>query len=104
VGASQSSVDKLSREWKTQAQAHDQRLSRLEERAEAHEAKLNEMPSTVQMVAAMDELLAQAMSGLEGRLMAQAQSIETLQATVTQTDELLERVLESLDMLRTTPN
>jgi uncharacterized coiled-coil protein SlyX len=104
LGASQSSVDKLSREWKEQAQAHDQRLSRLEERAEAHEAKLNEMPSTVQMVAAMDELLAQAMSGLEGRLTAQAQSIETLQATVTQTDELLERVLESLDMLRTTPN
>jgi len=32
--------------------------------------------------------------------MAQAQSIEVLKSTVTQSDELLERVLESLDLLR----
>ena len=51
----------------------------------------------------MDDLLAKALTGLEGRLTAQAQSIETLQATVSQTDELLERVLESLDTLRDTP-
>jgi uncharacterized coiled-coil protein SlyX len=53
----------------------------------------------VQIVSAMDELLGKAMSGLEGRLTAQARSIETLQTTVSQTDELLERVLESLDTL-----
>jgi len=43
------------------------------------------------------------MSGLEGKLTAQARSIETLQATVSQTDELLERVLESLDTLQDNP-
>jgi len=102
-GASQRSVDRLSKEWKAQVRAHDQRLTRLEARSDAQEAKLQEMPSTVQMVSAMDELLAKAMSGLEGRLTAQAQSIETLQATVSQTDELLERVLESLDTLRDVP-
>jgi|SRR5580700_3532614 uncharacterized coiled-coil protein SlyX len=103
VGASPRSVDRLSREWKAQVRAHDQRLSRLEERSDEQEAKLKELPTTVQIVSAMDELLAKAMSGLDGRLTAQAQSIETLQRTVSQTDELLERVLESLDTLRDVP-
>ena len=101
--ASRRSLDRLSREWKAQVRAHDYRLSRLEARSEAHEAKLKEIPSTAQMVSAMGELLAKAMSGLEGRLTAQARSIETLQMTVSQTDELLERVLESLDTLRDVP-
>jgi len=103
MGSSQRSQNRLSREWKAQVRAHDYRLSRLEARSEAHEAKLKEMPSTAQIVSAMDELLTQAMSGLEGRLTAQARSIETLQATVSQTDELLERVLESLDTLQDAP-
>jgi uncharacterized coiled-coil protein SlyX len=103
TAASRRSLDRLSREWKAQVRAQDYRLSRLEARSDAHEAKLKEMPSTVQIVSAMDELLAKAMSGLEGRLTAQARSIETLQMTVSQTDELLERVLESLDTLRDMP-
>jgi hypothetical protein len=101
--ASGRSLDRSSREWKAQVRAYDYRLSRLEARSDAHEAKLKEVPSTAQIVSAMDELLAKAMSGLEGRLTAQAQSIETLQTTVSQTDELLERVLESLDTLRDMP-
>jgi uncharacterized coiled-coil protein SlyX len=103
TGASRRSLDRLSREWRAQVRAHDYRLSRLEARSAAHETKLKEVPSTAQIVSAMDELLAKAMSGLEGRLTAQARSIETLQTTVSQTDELLERVLESLDTLRDMP-
>jgi uncharacterized coiled-coil protein SlyX len=103
TAASRRSLDRLSREWKAQVRAHDHRLSRLEARSTAHEAKLKDVPSTVQIVAAMDELLSKAVSGLDGRLTAQARSIETLQMTVSQTDELLERVLESLDALRDTP-
>lgn len=103
MGSSPRSLNRLSREWRAQVRAHDYRLSRLEARSEAHEAKLKEMPSTAQIVSAMDELLTHAMSGLEGRLTAQARSIETLQATVSQTDELLERVLESLDTLQDAP-
>jgi chromosome segregation ATPase len=94
------SLNQLARELKWQVAAHAGRLRQLEARVEAQEAKLKELPSTVQIVAAMDELLAKAMSPLERRLTAQAQSIETLQMTVSQTDELLERVLESLDTLR----
>jgi uncharacterized coiled-coil protein SlyX len=101
--ASRQSVDRLSREVKAQVRAHDSRLHRLEERSDAHESKLKEVPSTAQMVSAMDDMLAKAMSGLEGRLTAQARSIETLQMTASQTDELLERVLESLDTLRDMP-
>jgi len=103
AAASQRSLHRLTREWKAQVRAHDYRLSQLEKRSDAHDARLKEMPSTAQIVSAMDDLLAKAMSGLEGRLTAQAQSIETLQATVAQTDELLERVLESLDTLRDQP-
>lgn len=93
------SLDRLAREFKAQMRGHENRLSRLEARTNAHEAKLKELPSTAQLLSAMDELLAKTMSGLEGRLTAQARSIETLQMTVSQTDELLERVLESLDTL-----
>ena len=96
-------LDRLSREWKAQVCAHEYRLSRLEARSDAHEARLKEMPSTTQIVSAMDDLLNRALAGLEGRLTAQARSIETLQATVAQTDELLERVLESLDTLQAPP-
>ena len=103
TAASQRSLNRLSREWKAQVRAHDHRLTQLEARSDAHEAKLKEMPSTAQIVSDMDELLTHAMSGLEGRLTAQARSIETLQTTVSQTDELLERVLESLDTLQDGP-
>ena len=40
------------------------------------------------------------MSSLDERLTTQAHSIEILKTTVSQTDSLLERVLESLDSLQ----
>jgi uncharacterized coiled-coil protein SlyX len=96
----QRSLEKTTRELKAQMRAHERRIGHLEIRSEVHEAKLKETPTAAQLSVAMDELLAKAMSGLDSRLTAQAQSIETLQMTVSQTDELLERVLESLDTLR----
>ena len=90
------SLENLAREMKLQ----EGRLGRLEARVSGQEAKLREAPSTAQILSAMDDLLARALAGLDARLTAQAQSIETLQMTVRQTDELLERVLESLDLLR----
>jgi uncharacterized coiled-coil protein SlyX len=41
------------------------------------------------------------MTTLDDRLTTQAHSIEVLKTTVSQTDSLLERVLESLDTLQT---
>lgn len=97
------SLTKIAREMRLQAAAYDRRLRQLEAQLAAHEAKLQETPSTAQMRAALDKAFTEAMAGVDERLTAQAQSIETLQMTVTQTDDLLERVLESLDLLRGDP-
>jgi chromosome segregation ATPase len=77
------------------------RLGQLESRLDEHSAKLAEVPSTEQIVNAMEQLLSKTMSSLDQRLTTQAHSIEVLKTTVSQTDGLLERVLESLDSLQT---
>ena len=76
------------------------RLAHIETRMDEHTAKLADVPSTSQIVAAMEQLLSKTMANLDERLTAQAHSIEVLKTTVSQTDGLLERVLESLDSLQ----
>ena len=77
-----------------------ERFVQLESRIGDHDAKLADVPSTSQIVAAMEQLLSKTMANLDERLTAQAHSIEVLKTTVSQTDGLLERVLESLDSLQ----
>ena len=77
------------------------RLGQLESRMDEQSARLAEAPSTEQIIGAMEQLLAKTMTSLDQRLTTQAHSIELLKATVSQTDSLLERVLESLDSLQT---
>ena len=72
----------------------------METRLDEHAARLAEVPSTAQIVAAMEQLLSKTMASLDDRLTTQAHSIEVLKTTVAQTDSLLERVLESLDSLQ----
>ena len=79
---------------------HDNRLNQLEAKVEDHEQRLKDVPSTSQIVQAMESLLERTMKSLDERLSSQAHSIELLKTTVSQTDELLERVLESIDSLR----
>ncbi len=81
--------------------ASAQRLAQIETRLEEHSARLADVPSTGQIVAAMEQLLTKTMASLDDRLTTQANSIEVLKTTVSQTDSLLERVLESLDSLQT---
>ena len=76
------------------------RFDQIETRLNEHAAKLADVPSTSQIVAAMEQLLTKTMSSLDDRLSSQARSIEVLKTTVSQTDSLLERVLESLDTLQ----
>jgi hypothetical protein len=78
-----------------------ERFTKVESRLEEHAVKLSEVPSTAQIVAAMEKLLSKTMTSLDDRLTTQAHSIEVLKTTVSQTDSLLERVLESLDSLQT---
>lgn len=82
--------------------AQETKLNTVETRLNEHEEKLKAVPTTAQIVSAMEELLSKTMAGLDQRLSTQAHSIEVLKTTVTQTDELLERVLESIDSLRQT--
>src|ERR1035437_5777984 len=79
----------------------DQQFTQMEARVDEHATRLTDVPSTTQIVAAMEQLLAKTMSSLDDRLTTQAHSIEVLKTTVSQTDSLLERVLESLDSLQT---
>lgn len=94
--AAPGSLDGLAR----QMQLHEARLDQLETRVVRHAVQLRQTPTAAQMQKSMDDLLTKAMTGLDRRLTAQKQSIETLQATVRHTDELLEHVLESLDLLQ----
>lgn len=84
-----------------QESANAERFNQLEARLEQHAVRLADVPSTTQIIGAMEELLSKAMTSLDHRLTTQAKSIDTLKSTVSQTDSLLERVLESLDSLQT---
>jgi len=77
------------------------RFVQLEIRVEGHAGKLKDVPSTGQIVAAMEQLLSKTMASLDDRLATQADSIKVLKTTVSQTDSLLERVLESLESFQT---
>jgi hypothetical protein len=85
----------------TQETANTRRFTQMESRLEDHATRLADVPSTSQIVAAMEQLLSKTMASLDERMMSQARSIDTLKTTVAQTDSLLERVLESLDSLQT---
>jgi chromosome segregation ATPase len=95
-----SSLANLETRLTAQDSATAARFQQVETRLEEHSAKLAEVPSTAQIVAAMEQLLSKTMSSLDDRLTTQAHSIEVLKTTVSQTDSLLERVLESLDSLQ----
>ncbi len=83
-----------------QETANAARFSHVENKLESHALRLADVPSTSQIVSAMEQLLARTMSSLDERLTTQARSIDMLKTTVAQTDGLLERVLESLDSLQ----
>jgi chromosome segregation ATPase len=97
------SVSELEARMAAQETAQSGRFQQIEARLEEHGSKLAEIPSTTQIVAAMEQLLSKTMSSLDERLSTQARSIEVLKTTVSQTDSLLERVLESLDSLQGYP-
>ena len=93
------SIADLAGRMEAQESANATRFAQVETRLDEHTAKLADIPSTSQIVAAMEQLLSKTMTSLDERLTTQAHSIEALKTTVTQTDSLLERVLESLDSL-----
>ena len=95
------SLDGLEAKLVEHETANSTRFAAIETRLDEHAQKLTDVPSTSQIVAAMEQLLSKTMASLDDRLTTQARSIEVLKTTVSQTDSLLERVLESLDSLQT---
>jgi chromosome segregation ATPase len=100
LGELKQSVAELNVRLAAQESSSAARFGQVEAQLQEHAAKLSEMPSTKQIVDAMEQLLSRTMSSLDERLTTQAHSIEVLKTTVSQTDSLLERVLESLDTLQ----
>ena len=94
------SVADLEARLSVQESAQAERFGQIETRLDEHASKLANIPSTTQIVTAMEQLLSKTMASLDERLTTQAHSIEVLKTTVSQTDSLLERVLESLDSLQ----
>lgn len=94
------SINGLEARMAAQETAATERFTQIEARLDDHATKLAEIPSTSQIVSAMEQLLSKTMASLDDRLTTQAHSIEVLKTTVSQTDSLLERVLESLDSLQ----
>jgi uncharacterized coiled-coil protein SlyX len=84
----------------TQESATAARFTQVERRLAEQSARLADLPSTQQIVDAMEQLLARTMTSLDDHLTSQTHSIEVLKTTVSQTDNLLGRVLESLDSLQ----
>ncbi len=96
----QHSVDDLGSRLAEQHQQSEARYQSLESRLNDHESRLNEMPSTEKIVGAVQEMLANTMGCLDERLSQQAEAIAVLKTTVSQTDQLLERVVNSLEALK----
>ncbi len=101
---SKNAIQDLESRIAAQETASAQRFQAIEQRLDEHAAKLAEVPTTAQIVSAMETVLAKTMTSLDERLTTQAQSIDVLKSTVSQTDGLIERVLESLDTLQTYAN
>jgi chromosome segregation ATPase len=95
-----STLANLDARLKAKETSDEARFSEIESNLQEHSARLADVPSTSQIVAAMEQLLTKTMASLDERLTTQAQSIEVLRSTVSQTDTLLERVLESIDSLQ----
>jgi len=79
---------------------YDGRLTQLESRVGDHDAKLKEVPTLAQVVSTMEAMLSNTMSGLDQKLSEQVRSIDVLKTTVAQSDELMERVLDSIYSLQ----
>jgi uncharacterized coiled-coil protein SlyX len=79
---------------------YDNRLAAAESRLSDHDAKLKELPTLAQVVSTMEEMLSSTMSDLDSKLFEQVRTIEILRTTVAQSDELMGKVLDSIDRLQ----
>src|SRR5689334_12698736 len=70
IGHLRKSLAALEGRMANQEALQENRLNQLEAKVEAHEQRLNDVPSTSQIVAAMETLLSKTMTSLDARLSA----------------------------------
>jgi chromosome segregation ATPase len=104
IAALESSVAGLAAQYHGRLAEVEGRISNHEVRLGDHDAKLKETPTLAQVVSTMEEMLSSTMSGLDNKLSEQVRSIEVLKTTVAQSDELMERVLDSIYSLQSNIN
>ena len=90
----------LEAKMSAQSMLYQSKLAEIEQRLEHHDTKLRDVPTIAQIVSTMETMLGNTMSGLDQKLADQVRSIEVLKTTVVQTDELMERVLDSIYSLQ----
>lgn len=71
-------------------------IARLEDRVDRQDMQLRAIPSPEQIASAIDGVFERSSKALDERIAEQSRSIESLKAMVSQTDELLEKVLDSI--------
>jgi len=79
---------------------YDDRLAAIDSRLNDHDARFKELPTLAQVVSTMEEMLSATMSDLDSKLFDQVRSIEILRTTVASSDELMSKVLDSIDRLQ----
>ncbi len=82
-------------------EANQARFAEISVRLDAHDEKFRELPTMPQLFMVMDQLLEKSLNHVDERLAEHARSIDGLKASVQHTDELLERVLERVEGVRT---
>ncbi len=78
-------------------------ISRLEDRVDRHDTQLRAIPATEPIGVAIDRVFERSAKALDERFAEQTRSIESLKTMVSQTDELLEKVLDSIYSLPEMP-
>ena len=76
------------------------RLDAIDSQVAEHEKRLNDMPPLSAILSATDEAIARKLRGLDEKLAVQCHSIEVLRTTTFQMDDLLQKLLESVEALR----
>ena len=100
VSSLESAVAALATRYDSRFTQIDSHFTQIENRVSDHDAKLRELPSLAQVVSTVEEMLSSTMSGLDQKLSEQVRSIDVLKTTVAQSDELMERVLDSIYSLQ----
>jgi chromosome segregation ATPase len=93
-------VDGVALHIDEEARRNDARCQSIESRLATCESRLDEIPSLDEIVGAIQQQLSHTGTCIHERLSRQEEAIAVLKTTVAQTDQLLERILDSVESLR----